>query len=252
MELSSINNPRVKGWIKLKEKKYRDREQRFLVEGAHLVTEAYQAGCLEALIVQKGIAIPNGLSLPLYEITAAIMQRLTSLTSGEKVVGLCKFPAALSLTSKPSSLILLDGIQDPGNMGTILRTALAFGIDAVVLSSDCVDVYHEKVIRATQGAIFHLPLLRTDLTAFIKQLKHEKITVFATALHHADPLQKITVPKRYALIYGNEGNGVSAPILALSDQRIKIEMAAFESLNVAVAAGISMYYFQWQGGRMGE
>lgn len=252
MDLTSINNPRVKGWIKLKEKKHRDRERKFLVEGTHLVEEAYRAGWLETLIVNRDIVLPSKLPLPFFKVTNEIMQRLTSLTSGENVIGVCKIPEEPLSKSALSSLVLLDGIQDPGNMGTILRTALAFGIQAVILSTDCVDVYHEKVVRATQGAIFHLPLLRTDLAAFIKTLKAEQITVYGTALHDAWPLQKITVPQRYALVFGNEGNGIRPPILALCDQRVKIEMAAFESLNVAMAAGIGMYYFQYQGGKIGE
>ncbi len=252
MELTSINNPRVKGWIKLKEKKYRDREQKFLIEGAHLIEEAYRAGWLETLIVRQGITVPTELNLPVYEVTNEIMKRLSTLSSGENVMGVCKISENEAFRTDITSWILLDGIQDPGNMGTILRTALAFGIQRVILSKDCVDVYHDKVVRATQGAIFHLSLQRTDLAAFIKVLEDNQIPVFATALHDALPLQEMKIPARYALVFGNEGNGIRSNILTLCDQRIKIEMATFESLNVAVAAGIAMYYFQYQGGQMGE
>ncbi len=252
MELTSINNPRIKGWIKLKEKKYRDREQKFLVEGKHLVEEAYVAGCLETLIVLQGLDVAADVSLPVYEVSDEIMRRLSTLSSGENVMGVCGIPNAVSLPVKQKSWILLDGIQDPGNMGTILRSALAFGIEEVVLSNDCVDVYHEKVIRATQGAIFQLSLRRTDLRAFVSLLQQEHIPVFATALQDAIPLQQVKIPSRYALVFGNEGNGIRHELLTQCDHRIKIEMATFESLNVAIAAGIGMYYFQYQGGRMGD
>lgn len=252
MELTSINNPRIKGWNKLKEKKYRDREQKFLVEGKHLVEEAYRAGWLQTLIVRQGMNVPKHITIPVYEVTDEILERLSTLDSGESVMGVCAIPADMNIHKDQTSWVLLDGIQDPGNMGTIIRTALAFGIQSVVLSNDCVDVYHEKVIRATQGAIFHLPLLRTNLMEMIATLHNDHIPVFATALQDAAALQQVSVPDRYALVFGNEGNGIRQAVLAQCDRRIKIEMAAFESLNVAVAAGIGMYYFQHQGGKLGE
>ena len=131
-------------------------------------------------------------------------------------------------------------------MGTNYRIRRSSGsrqYQAVILSTDCVDIYNEKVIRATQGALFHLPILRCDLTKQLPQLKQAGITLYATALRQSVSLQSIREVHRHALIFGNEGSGIKAEIMALADHCIKIEMAAFESLNVAVASGICMYYF---------
>lgn len=241
MEITSLSNAKVKYWAKLKEKKYRDQEHAFLVEGEHLVQEAYQQHCLDALIVLQGHPFPQ-IDLPVYEVTNEIIQKLTSLTSKETLLGVCHTPEIEG--REENRLILLDGVQDPGNLGTIIRTAISFGYDAVVLSHDCVDVYNEKVIRSTQGAIFHLPIYRKDFKTYLPELKQQGMTLYATALQDASPLQSIRPNKRFALIFGNEGNGVREETLALSDKKVKIEMDTFESLNVAVAAGICMYIFR--------
>lgn len=241
MEITSINNPKVKTWVKLQEKKYRDQTQSFLVAGEHLIQEAQQAGCLEALIVLQG-AVPKKLvSVPVYEVTKAILRKLTSLTSLADQIGVCRMPKWERIGS--DRLIILDGVQDPGNMGTIIRSAISFGYQQILLSDACADIYNEKVIRATQGALFHIPIQRCSLTEVLPKLKAEGITLFATALRNSQPLQKIHPPKRFALVFGNEGNGMSSDVLSLCDSAVKIEMNTFESLNVAVAAGICMYYF---------
>lgn len=241
MEITSLTNAKVKTWAKLKEKKHRDKEHRFLVEGEHLIQEAHTAGCLEAILVLQGCAYPHYEHVPVYEVTKEIIQKLTSLTSLETLLGVCHFPEYKE--DKFHRLILLDGIQDPGNLGTILRTAISFGYEALVLSQDCVDVYNEKVVRSTQGAIFHIPVYRKDFKTYLPELKQQGIQLYATALQGASPLQAIIPTSHFALIFGNEGNGVREETLALSDQKVKIEMETFESLNVAIAAGICMYYF---------
>ncbi len=241
MEITSINNPKVKAWVKLQEKKYRDQTQSFLVAGEHLIQEAQQAGCLTALIVLQGVQPKPFGSVPVYEVTRAILRKLTSLTSLEDQIGVCRMPKWEN--SDSDRLIILDGIQDPGNMGTIIRSAISFGYQQILLSKTCVDIYNEKVIRATQGALFHMPMHRCSLKEALPKLKAEGLTVFATALRDSQPLQSIQPPQRFALVFGNEGNGISSDVLSLCDRTVKIEMNTFESLNVAVAAGICMYYF---------
>lgn len=240
MEITSIHNPRVKAWTKLKEKKYRDQSQSFLVAGEHLIQEAAQAGYLSELLILKG-TLPPIQTVPVYEVTKEILRKLTSLTSLESYIGICQIPQFT--VQNLERMIILDGIQDPGNMGTIIRNAIAFGYQAVILSADCVDIYNEKVIRATQGALFHLPLLRCCLNEQLPKFKQAGITLYATALKQSTPLHTIQPTFKHALIFGNEGSGIRADILRLCDHRLKIEMAAFESLNVAVASGICMYYF---------
>ena len=134
--------------------------------------------------------------------------------------------------------------QDPGNVGTIIRTAYSFGFDAVVLSSNSVDLYGDKLIRSTQGALFHIPVFQNDLITVIAQLKKQNIPVYGTALRGGKGLSAFMPVKAVALVFGNEGNGVSEAVLNACDQNIFIEMESFESLNVAVAAGICMYHMR--------
>lgn len=240
-EITSLSNAKVKAWAKLKEKKYRDKEQCFLIEGEHLIQEAYAAGWLDCVIVLKGSAYPDVNGIPVYEVTKEIIHKLTSLTSMETLLGVSRFPSYDS--SSYSRIVVLDGVQDPGNLGTIIRTAISFGYEAIVLSQDCVDVYNEKVVRSTQGALFHIPMIRGDLSLLLPNFKQQGMTLYATALRNAKPLSNIIPASSYALIFGNEGSGVRNQTLELCDETIKIEMETFESLNVAVAAGICMYEF---------
>ncbi len=246
MEITSLSNAKVKAWMKLREKKHRDQMGQFLVEGNHLVQEADAAGCLRAIIVRKGIkGFAFASVMEQYEVSDAIMQKLSLLSSKEDVLGVCDMPAFP--TQALSRLIVLDDVQDPGNLGTIIRTALSFGYEGIVLSPRCADVYNDKVIRSTQGALFHLPIWRRNLNDSLVELKRQGFTLYATALRQAQDLSIVKPANKHAIIFGNEGNGVSDAVLANCDDTVRIEMQGFESLNVAVAAGICMYEFMCKG-----
>ena len=135
----------------------------------------------------------------------------------------------------------------PGNLGTLIRSSLGFGIDTIVLSEDCVDLYNEKVIRATQGAIFKINIIINDLKETITYLQKHDIKVFGTSLESSKFLQEYKVNNNYAILLGNEANGVKKELLQLTNDNIKIEIDnKLESLNVAVAGSIIMYYFNNQ------
>ncbi len=239
MEINSLQNAQVKKWAKLKQKKYRDAYGLFIVEGMHLIEEAHKAGLIEQILCLKDAPHPFQ-DEPCIYVTKAILDKVTDSVSGSSIAAICHFPTSKAFSFK--RWILLDHIQDPGNIGTIIRTAYSFGYDAVFLSQGCADPYSEKVIRSTQGALFHLHLETTSLPALVQELKQHSIPVYATALHRDSiPLSDVTVPERFAVIFGNEGQGVNSDLLALSDATIFIEMERFESLNVAVAAGITLY-----------
>lgn len=240
MEITSLTNAKVKQWAKLKEKKHRDQEKKFLVEGEHLIQEAITADLVECILVETGKS-HTFTSYPVYEVTKDILKKLSSSTSGTWVMAVCRMPNIQSQLG--NRLIVLDDVQDPGNVGTIIRTALSFGYDAVLLSHRCADVYNEKVIRSTQGALFHIPIIRGNIIELIQQIKRQQIPVYVTSLHNATPLKNIARIQNVALVFGNEGNGVSEEVLQLADRHVFIEMKTFESLNVAVAAGICMYQF---------
>lgn len=241
MEITSLTNTKIKQWAKYEEKKYRDADQKFLIEGEHLLQEAHTAGLIECILVEQGKNIPYE-QYPVYYVTREILKKLTDSVSGSWVMAVCHFPEQQALTS--DKIIILDGVQDPGNLGTILRTALSFSYQTILLSKNSVDVYNEKVIRSTQGALFHLNIIRTELLTAIEELKEKGYKIYGTSLHEAIPLSQVHPKKRHALIMGNEGKGVREEILCQTDQNVYIEMDTFESLNVAVAAAICMYTFK--------
>lgn len=241
MEITSLTNAKVKQWAKYKEKKYRESDQRFLIEGEHLIQEAHTAGLIECILIEAGRTCAFA-HYETYEVTKDILKKLSDSVSGTWMMAVCRMPKPTSTFG--DKVIVLDGVQDPGNVGTIIRTAYSFGYTSVVLSSACADIYNEKVIRSTQGALFHIPVIRGEIMALLAQLKQQGITCYATSLHDAAAMQSVCVKQPLALIFGNEGKGVSQCVLDESDHRVYIEMDTFESLNVAVAAGICMYHFK--------
>lgn len=238
-EINSVQNERVKQWAKLQIKKYRDRTGQFLIEGEHLIEEALKNNCVEHLLVLKGLNHPFSLQKEAIAVTQEVLNRLSQNQSEVSLIAICTQPKIN--IDKMDRGVILDGIQDPGNMGTIIRTALSFGYDFILVSMDCVDLYNDKVIRSTQGALFEIPILRCDIKEKIKELKNKGITVFGTSLKNSVPLKQIERKQRFAVVMGNEGRGVSSEVLDLCDQNIFIEMDRFESLNVGVAAGICLY-----------
>lgn len=179
----------------------------------------------------------------LYQAPDALFGMASDVETPQDVIFSCDQPqwTAAALKGK-QQLILLDGLQDPGNLGTILRTAEAFALGAVVLCEGCADPFSPKVVRSTMGAVFRLPCVSIPLAQAAARLKQDGIPIYATALR-ADsvPLGTVRMTKA-AVIIGSEGRGVSQAALALSDQRVIIPMEGrAESLNAGVAAAIVIY-----------
>lgn len=240
MVITSVQNAKVKQWMKYREKKYREQDQKFIIEGEHLIQEAHEANVISEIITIEGYA-HNWKQYPSHCVSKEVMKKLCGSVSGSKIIAICNFITFENVTKK--RYILLDDVQDPGNVGTIIRTAYSFGYTGVILSKGCADIYNEKVIRSTQGALFHIPVIRKDLLDMIHDLKKQNIKVYATSLTNATPLNNTICYDEIALVFGNEGNGVSQDVLDVCDEKVYIEMKAFESLNVAVAAGVCMYYY---------
>ncbi len=240
MVITSVQNTRVKQWMKYHEKKYRDKDKKFMIEGEHLIQEAHQANVISEIITVEGYHHYWN-QYPCHCVSKEVMKKLCGSVSGSKIIAICNYITFDKASGK--RYILLDDVQDPGNIGTIIRTAHSFGYSSVILSKGCADIYNEKVIRSTQGALFHIPVVRMDLLSVIEDLKNQDIKVYATSLTNATSLSDTISQDEMALVFGNEGKGVSQNILDKCDERIYIEMQAFESLNVAVAAGICMYYY---------
>lgn len=240
MLITSLENEKIKKYIKLKEKKYRDLYQEFMVEGEHLVIEAYRSGLLEEILIEQDEV--TMINAEITYVTKEILAKLSTLETPSHIIGICKKKEENK--DLGNKLLLLDRIQDPGNLGTIIRSSKAFGVDTVVLGSGCVDLYNDKVIRSTQGIGFHMNIVSRDLKDLILELKAKDIPVFGTKVEYGEDIRSLTSrdKEKYALIMGNEGRGVSSDILDLCDKFIYIELDSdAESLNVAIASSILLY-----------
>ena len=241
MLITSLENDRIKGYIKLKERKYRKKTKTYIVEGLHSVLEAYKSGDIIELILEKDEVLP--LDVPCVYVTTDIINKISSLETPSNVMALCKMKDYDKVTIG-EKILLLDGIQDPGNLGTIIRSATAFNVDTIVLSPDTVDVYNPKVLRSTQGMIFHTSIIIKDLESVILELKQKEIPVYGTKVEYGEDVS-LFKPKdkiKYAVIMGNEGNGVKEELLDMCDKYLYIDMNDnVESLNVAVACSIILY-----------
>ena len=236
MIYSSKDNKKIKYIKKLNEKKYRDEFNEFLIEGEHLVQEAYKCGVLKELILLDGIELD--INVPKIYVTESIMNYISELNTCCSVIGICRKKRDKLMGNR---LLILDDIQDPGNMGTIIRSSVAFNIDTIILSKGCVDIYNSKVLRATQGMIFNINIVICDLESIIKDLKGE-YKILGTDVNNGKDLKSIEKVEKFAIIMGNEGNGVKSSLLDLCDDYIHIDMNNnCESLNVAVATSIILY-----------
>lgn len=240
MQIQSTQNEKVKTWMKLHHKKGRDEARQFLVEGEHLIAEAIQKQCLDTLLIVEGMH--TAFEGTVIECSEPVLKKLSQSISGTTMIGVCNM---VETSLKESTrVILLDNIQDPGNLGTLIRTAHSFGFDAVYCSEDCVDLYNDKTIRSTQGAFFHIPVIRINMDDQFKELREDGFTLIGTALKRAIPFAETKDVEKIALMFGNEGQGIKDKYLEQTDVNVKIEINEFDSLNVAVAAGICMYRYR--------
>lgn len=236
MIYSSKDNKKIKYIKKLNDKKYRDGFNEFIIEGEHLVFEAYKCGLLKEIILLDGFT--TDIDIPYIEVTDSIMIYISNLDTPCNILGICK---KKNDTLTGNRLLILDDVQDPGNMGTIIRSSVAFNIDTIILSKDCVDIYNSKVLRATQGMIFNINIIIKDLDEFINSIKGT-YKIFGTDVNNGKNLKDIEKTEKFAIIMGNEGKGVKRSLLDLCDEYIHIDMnKECESLNVAVATSIILY-----------
>ncbi|ASN05049.1 TrmH family RNA methyltransferase [Virgibacillus necropolis] len=241
--ITSIQNAQVKNWAKLKMKKFRVKAGLFLVEGEHLVAEVHNSDWQMAeIIVQDGTMVPDFANQYLTTIVANnVFQHITDTKTPQGIAGIVKVKEPNWVDVKTA--LLLDSIQDPGNLGTMIRTADAVGFDAVIIGDHSVDLYNNKTIRSTQGSLFHIPVFHENLALKIPSLQEEGFTVWATSLENAQPYKKAIVDNKMGLLVGNEGNGVDQSLIDLADYNVNIPIhGKAESLNVSVAAGILMYH----------
>lgn len=250
--IESASNAWLKQIKKLELKKYRDNQNEYIIDGEHLVEEAltYDIKLKWILTTDDGLETYSHLIAQVAEekiviLTPELLKQLSTLKTPQNIMAIVEKENDFEL-SKDKHILVLDQVQDPGNLGTMIRTADAAGFGGVILSKGCTDLYSEKAQRAMQGSQFHLPIM-TDvvLSEWIEKAKAEGIIVAATALDEsAETYKKLESKNQTAIVMGNEGQGVSREVLDLATKKVYIPMKGnSESLNVAVAAGIIMFHF---------
>ena len=242
-KLTSLKNPRVQLWRSLKDHKARQEAGLFLVEGIRMTREALDSSfTVETLLLREGYPVPGDLPaqtsvcmLPEY-----VFDAVCDTKSPQGIA------AVLRLETKPASgprLVALDQVQDPGNVGTILRTADAAGFDGLLLSPDCADVFSTRVLRASMGSIFRMGLsFPSSLPDALRILRNQGYAIISSQLDGDPFYQRGELGEKLVLIVGNEGNGISGSVRDEATHRLKLPMrGGAESLNAAVAAAVMMY-----------
>ncbi len=262
--ISSKENENIKNIRKLKEKKYRDLFGEYVIEGIKLVEEAIEEKVnIKTIVVcedcEKNGTIDQKL---LYEIakydciyvTEKVFKVLTDVANPQGILAVVKKNRDISeIDFKQNLILILDDIQDPGNLGTIIRTADSVNLKQIIVSKGCGDAYNPKVVRSSMGAIFRVEILESkNLVDTIKELKKHNIKVMATDLKTDSSIYNEEY-KKCAVIIGNEANGVSKDILDIVDKRIKIPMLGkTESLNASVATAVILYEAMRQNTKGGD
>lgn len=237
MIYTSINNDHIKEIKKLNQKKYRDLNNKFIVEGEHLVLEGIKNNLIEEVLILEGLT--NKYDVKTNYASLNVLKYITELDNPAKIIGICKKKNDII---QGNHILVLDNIQDPGNLGTIIRSAVAFDIDTIILNKMGVDLYNSKVIRATQGMIFNINIVTSDLKEEIEKLKQNKYKILTTRVDGGKLIRNLEKNDKFAIIIGNEGQGVSKELQDLSDEFIYIKMnQKCESLNAGVATSIILY-----------
>ncbi len=251
--ITSNKNQILKEVKSLKIKKNRDEKNRFFIEGTRFFEEALNSDCKILSVFFSESFLENDCSkaltedkrlesIPAYLICDKLFNEISDTKNPQGILCIIEKIAQndSEILAAAKFTILLDEITDPGNMGTIIRTADAAGLDVIMLSNKCADVYNPKVLRATMGSIFHIPIVREDdITKAINMLKSNGVKIFASHLDATEVYFETDLTGKVAVIIGNEANGVSDEALSLADELIKIPMPGdAESLNASVAAAI--------------
>jgi TrmH family RNA methyltransferase len=236
-------------------RKGRRRRGLTLAEGVRLVEEALEAGVpLRGVVVaadfpgtERADALLRevaGRAVPIEQVPVRVFRELASVETPQGVLAIVEHPSWTFDHLQPGPgrpVLVLDAVQDPGNVGTLLRTAFALGATGAVLLRGSADLQNPKVVRAGMGATFRLPVVSAELTEFTAWARREHVRVWAAAAD-GTPLRRTTAPERLAVVVGNEGSGVRPAVRQIAELQVAVPLArGAESLNVAVAAGILLY-----------
>lgn len=240
MVVTSLENERIKKICKLHKKKFRDLNKQYLIEGEHLVIEANKANVIETLILLDGEDFD--IDCEKIYVNNDVLKKISKMDSPPKIMAVCRKKSSNEILG--NKILLLDEVQDPGNLGTIVRSSVAFNVDTIILSEKCVDLYNPKVLRATQGLFNQINIINMDIDSALDYMKNNNIPIYGTSVVNGVEASTLSnnEKSKYCLIMGNEGCGVDHKILAMCDKNLYIKMSEkAESLNVGVACSILLY-----------
>ncbi|MDD6795226.1 MAG: RNA methyltransferase [Clostridiaceae bacterium] len=249
--IESKDNKIFKEAKKLKDRRGRNKSSKYIIEGFRLVEEAFKAGLEIDYLLLSGegkekfdsfLGNYSNEYLKIYEISENLLKELCSTEKPQGIVAVVAMKKA-DYSKKGDFYLLCDKVQDPGNLGTIIRTAHAAGVDGIILTKGTVDVYNDKTIRSTMGSLFHVPIIMdTEDNQFTKELLSEGFSLLATSLEGDKDFFEEDLRGKVIVSVGNEGNGVSEEIYSLADKKVKVPMpGGAESLNVAIATSVILY-----------
>lgn len=234
--ITSKTNTKIKELLLLKDAKVRKEKGLFIVEGFHLLEMALSNHQVKLVISTKVLSLPTNIDQMI--VSEDVLKKLSSQVTPQGVLVVCHFQK--EVTSYQNRVLYLDQIQDPGNLGTLLRTASSFGFQDVILSPNSCSPYNEKAISSSQGAIFTVHLHEAE-PSILGELKEKGYQVLVTYLHGATSIENVSMQEKLVIVLGNEARGVSEEALSHATQKVKIPMGTMESLNVGVAGGILCY-----------
>lgn len=263
--IKSSGNKTIKYIKSLHQKKYRDQYGKFLIEGEKLLKEALEyKAVISMVLLSQSFAesksckdletLLNSMGIPIFYADDRVFKEAGETETPQGVIavaGKMEFSLDKILERDGLCIMVLHEIRDPGNAGTIIRTADACGIDAVLMSKGCVDLYNGKTIRSTMGSIFHIPVIQgMDIAEIISALKGRGITTIGADPHSKESCIDLPCYKKSAIVIGNESQGISRDIINMLDKNVSIPMPGHaESLNAGIAASILMYEFSVRKGR---
>lgn len=241
INISSKQNTKIKEIGKLiSDNSYRKERKEFVIEGFHLLEMALEDNLVKAIFSLEPIKNIDE-KITNYIVSEDILKKISTQKNPQGVVAICSMRKEKEISH--NNVLYLDGVSDPGNLGTLLRTALAFSFKDVILSKGSVSLYNEKTISSSQGAIFRLNIISGDEQNLIN-LKEKGYKILATEIKGSVELKNIKKSDKQVLILGNEAHGVNEKILNLADERIRIDINEIESLNVAICGAIMMHYLR--------
>lgn len=233
--IESVNNERVKEITKLNDKKYRLEYGLFLAPGKHLVEEAIKKNIVKEIFLLEGTI--NTYDIKTTYVSYNVMKKISNLDNPPKEIAVCKI---INNDNIEGNVVILDDIKDPGNLGTIIRSAVAFNYQTIILSKTCVDIYNPKVVRATEGMLFNVNIIIDDLDKYIDILHKDNYVIYATDVENGTT--PVKEENKHAIIIGSEAKGISLNIKEKADKSLYIKMNDLcESLNAGVSASILMY-----------